>query len=203
MTGRTTSRPSTDYADYFVCNRRNLCMTFFLFLIVSPIQARADLSQKQTRKVIQMMGGWSLPKDSVRVRSVKSSGTESAEVNAEMELVFRLTLREGHWQLREIRTGQDRWERLDLIAQALRAELPPDRCGGPTLLSSELTTKHARCLVAGLFGIGLPSDEVRIKEISPFGLSIGSESAALVVALVRVDFRLALGAQGWQVAELK
>jgi Type II secretion system (T2SS), protein G len=177
---------------------RNLWMAFFLFLIVSPIQASADLSQKQARKVIQTIGGWSLPKDSVRVRSV-----DGAQVSAELELVFRLTLRDGHWQLREIRTGQDRWERLDLIAQALQTELPPDRCDGPARLASELTTKHARCLVAGLFGIALPSDEVRIKEISPFGLSIGSESAALVVALVQVDFRLALDAQGWHVAELK
>ena len=201
--GRTTSKPPIDYAHYFLCNRRNLWMAFFVFVIVNPIQARADLSQKQARKVIQTMGGWSLPNGSVRVRSVKASGTEGAEVSAEMELVFRLTLREGHWQLREIRSGQDRWERLDLIAQAMQSELPPDRCDGPARLSSELTTKHARCLVAGLFDIALPSDEVRIKEISPFGLSIGSESAALVVSLVQVDFRLARDAEGWRVAELK
>jgi Type II secretion system (T2SS), protein G len=199
MMARTTSKPSTDYADYFLCNLRNLRMAFLLVLaMANPLQARGDLSQKQVRKVIQTIGGWSLPKDSVRVRSV-----DGVQVSAEMELVFRLTLREGHWQLREIRTGQDRWERLDLIAQAVQAELPPDRCDGPARLASELTTKHARCLVAGLFGIALPSDDVRIKEISPFGLSIGSESAALVVSLVQVDFRLARDAEGWRVAELK
>ncbi|HJP91896.1 MAG TPA: type II secretion system protein GspG [Pyrinomonadaceae bacterium] len=194
------SNPSTDYADSFL---RNLWMAVFLFVLVSPVEARADLSQKQARKVIQTIAGWSLPNDSVHVRSVKSSGTESAEVNAEMELVFRLTLRDGHWQLREIRTGQDRWERLDLIARAMQAELPADRCDGPSRLSSDLTTKLARCLVASLFDITLPSDDVRIKEISPFGLSIGSESAALVVALVQLDFRLARDASGWHVAELK
>ena len=203
--GSAASNPSTDYADSFLCN---LWMAILLFglVIVSPIEARADLSQKQARKVIQTMAGWSLPNGAVRVRSVRPSGTEAAEVSAEMELVFRLMLREGRWRLREIRVGQDRWERLDLIAQAVQAELPSDRCDGPSelaRLSSELTTKHARCLVAALFGIALPSDEVRIKEISPFGLSIGSESAALVVALVQVDFRLAGDAKGWHVAELK
>jgi hypothetical protein len=191
------------------------CETFFaplrlcgiiLLALITPASTRADLNQKQARKVIQTMAGWSLPNSAVRVRSVKASGAESAEVSAEMELVFRLTLRDGRWRLREIRVGQDRWERLDLIAQALQAELPSDRCDGPSelaRLSSELTTKYARCLVAALFSIALPSDEVRIKEISPFGLSIGSESAALVVALVQVDFRLAGDAKGWHVAGLK
>ncbi|HKG81219.1 MAG TPA: type II secretion system protein GspG, partial [Pyrinomonadaceae bacterium] len=54
-----------------------------------------------------------------------------------------------------------------------------------------------------LFGVSLPSDEVRIKEISPFGLSLGPESTALAVALVRVDFRLARDPKGWHVAEFK
>ena len=188
--------------------RQNLILlaAAFLVALLIPDSARADLNQKQARKVIQTMTGWSLPNSAVRVRSVKWSGAESIEVSAEMELVFRLTLRDGRWRLREIRVGQDRWERLDLIAQAVQAELPSDLCDGPSelaRLSSELTTKHARCLVAALFGIALPSDQVRIKEISPFGLSIGSESAALVVTLVQVDFRLARDAKGWHVAELK
>src|SRR5215470_2512804 len=88
------------------------------FAVVSPIEARADLSQKQARKVIQTMDGWSLPSDSVRIRSVSSSGTESAEVSAEIEAVFRLRLFAGHWQLRELRTAPDRWEGLEAIARA-------------------------------------------------------------------------------------
>src|SRR5918911_3120430 len=101
-------------------NLRNLWMVFSAFVIFSPIEARADLSQKQARKVIQTIAGWSLPKSAVRVQSVKSTGAESAEVSAQIEAVFRLTLRGGRWQLREIRTGQDRWERLDLIARAVQ-----------------------------------------------------------------------------------
>jgi hypothetical protein len=57
--------------------------------------------------------------------------------------------------------------------------------------------------VATLFGVVLPSDDVRIKEISLFGLSIGSESAAIVTALIRVDFRLARNTSGWHVTEFK
>ncbi|HEY6660043.1 MAG TPA: hypothetical protein VI031_02835, partial [Pyrinomonadaceae bacterium] len=97
-------------------------MVIFLFVvvIVSPVQARADLSQKQARKVIQTMAGWSLPGDSVRIRSVRSDAAETAEVSAEIESVFRLTLREGRWRLSEIRTGQDRWERLEILARAAK-----------------------------------------------------------------------------------
>ena len=180
----------------------------FLFAVIVPISARADLSQSQARKVIQTMGGWSLPGDDVRIRSVRSSGNESAEVSAEIEAVFRLRLFEGHWQLREFRTAPDRWEQLEVIARAANVEVPAGECDDlPQFrrgrLATQLTTKRARCLVAALFGVALPSDEVRIKEISPFGLSLGSESAALVNALVQVDFRLARDARGWRVTEFK
>jgi Type II secretion system (T2SS), protein G len=170
---------------------------------LAPVEVRADISQKDARRALQNMLGWALPSDAVRIRSVQSSGAESAEVSAEIQTVFRLRLFEGHWQLREIRTGPNRWERLEVIARAAGAELPADECVGALQLATHLTTKRARCLVANLFGVALPSDDVRIKEISPFGLSIGSESAALVDALVRADFRLVREGKSWRVAEFK
>ena len=148
------------------------------------------------------MGGWSLPSDSVRIRSVSGSA-ESAEVSAEIETVFRLRLFAEHWQLQEIRIAPDRWERLSIIAQAAKVELPAAECEPNVQLSTKLTTRRARCLVAALFGVTLPSDDVRIKEVSPFGLSIGKESAALVTALVNADFRLARESGGWRVTGFK
>src|ERR1041384_2006048 len=197
---RDFSESSTD------CFLGNLWMAIlfaFVLVIVNPIPTRADLSRNQARKAIQTMAGWSLSGSAVRVESVNSSGSESAEVSAEIQAVFRLRLVEGHWQLREIRTGQDRWERLEVIASAAKVELPATECDGRLQISTDLTTKRARCLVAALFGVTLPSDDVRIKEVSPFGLSIGSESSALVTALVQVDFRLARDAKGWRVTEFK
>ncbi len=178
-----------------------------LLAIVGPICVRADLSQKQARKAIQTMGGWSLPGSDVRLQ-IRTNGAESAEVSAEIEAVFRLRLYEGHWQLREIRTAADRWEQLEVIARAAKVELPAGECDAPpqfarSRLATELTTKRARCLVAELLGVSLPSDDVRIKDIDPFGLSIGSESAALVTALIRVDFRLGRDRSSWRVTEFK
>jgi Type II secretion system (T2SS), protein G len=184
--------------------QRKLHVIFLLLCgFLAPVEARADISQKDARRALQNMLGWALPSDAVRIRSVRSSGAESAELSAEIQTVFRLRLFEGHWQLREIRTGPNRWERLEVIAHAGGAELPADQCEGALQLATHLTTKRARCLVANLFGVALPSDDVRIKEVSPFGLSIGSESAALVDALVRADFRLVRDAKRWRVAEFK
>ena len=180
----------------------------FVLLCGTAIPVRADISQKDARRALQNMLGWALPSDAVRIRSVRSSGAESAEVSAEIQTVFRLRLFEGQWQLREVRTARDRWERLDVIEHAAGAELPVAECDEPLSfdarkLSTHLTNKRARCLVANLFGVALPSDDVRIKEISPFGLSIGSESAALVEAFVRADFRVVRDAKRWRVAEFK
>ena len=116
---------------------RNLCnlwMAFllaFVFLIFNPTYARADLSKNQARKLIQTMAGWSLPGSAVRVASVNSSGGESAEVSAEIQTIFRLALIDGSWQLSEIRTGPERWERLDVIARAAQVELPAAECDAP------------------------------------------------------------------------
>lgn len=180
----------------------------FVFLFLSPAAARADLSKSQARKLIRTMAGWSLPGDAVRVESVNSSGNEVAEVRAQIQTVFRLALKDGHWELVEIRTGPDRWEPLQIIAGALQVELPSGECEAPSYFvrkqsASGLTTKRARCLVASLLGVELPSDDVRIKEVAPFGLSLGPESAALVTALVKADFRFSRGARGWYVAEFR
>ena len=180
----------------------------FVLALLTPIQARADLSRNNARKLIQTMGGWSLPGSAVRIQAFRSNGAEAAEVSAEIQAVFRLRLYEGRWELREIRTGPDRWERLDVIARAAGVELLRPECDAPAQFTnikspSQLTNKRARCLVAELLGVQLPSDEVRIREVSPFGLSLGAESSALVTALVQVDFRFERDARGWRVAEFK
>ena len=174
----------------------NLC----LLLTVTS----ADLSSSQARKAIQTTAGMSLPSDSVRVQRI-----EGTEATAELQLVFRATQHDGRWRLSEVRTAPDRWERLDFIAQAAKLELVADNCDAPsefarTVDAQELTTKRARCLVAALFGVTLPSDDVRVREVSPFGLSIGSSDAtALIGTLVQMDFRLARDQRGWQVASIK
>lgn len=188
-------------------------MKIFLGLVflwaVTPANVRADLSAKDARKAIQTMLGASLPSDAVHIARVSAGAEGTAEASAEIEAVFRATQVDGLWSLSEIRTGQGRWERLELIAQALGATLPSGDCDPPPLAfgrlpsDTELNVKRSRCLVAELLGVTLPSDQVRIRDMSSLELPFGSESSALIEALVQVEFRFARGARGWQVSEFK
>src|SRR5262245_35982694 len=186
--------------------KRSVASTLFAlnFLLLSVTQARADLSQKQARKAIATFAGWSLPNSAVRVGKIVMTSKTAAETNAELEMVFRFSQQpEGYWRLMEVRAGQDRWERLDVWAQAANASLPSEHCDFANQFLKtpiDLTPRQARCLVANLFGVTLPSDAVRIKEISSLGLPLGSEPSAIAVALVRGDFRLGRDRNGWQVA---
>jgi hypothetical protein len=185
---------------------------FLLLLVllwaVTPATVRADISVKDARKAIQTMLGASLPSSAVRVDRVSAGAEGAAQATAEIEAVFRVKQTDGLWRLREVRTGQDAWEQLELIAQALGTELPSGACDAPSEFANsasatELNVKRARCLVAELLGVTLPSDQVRIRDISGFELPLGSEPSALIEASVQVDVRFARDSRGWQVSEFK
>jgi hypothetical protein len=189
---------------------------FFLLIIslwaLGLVNVRANppttTSQKDVRKAIQTMFGASLPTSAVHVQHLNSSAENVAEASAEIEAVFRAKSTDGHWRLSEVRTGQDTWEHLDLIAQALNAKLPSGGCDAASQFVREpsafqMTTKRARCLVAELLGISLPSDQVRIKDLSSLDLPFGSESSALIESSIQVDFGLARDTNGWHVSEFK
>lgn len=181
----------------------------FVFLWgLTPADVRADLKQKDARKAIQTMFGASLPNSAVRVQQVSSGGEDTAAASAEIHAVFIARQVDDRWRLREIRIGPDAWEQLELIAQALNVKLPSGDCDTPAQFvrgasGSELTVKRARCLVAELLGVTLPSDRVRIKDVSSLELPFGSESSALIEALVQIDFRFARDTRGWHVSEVK
>jgi len=64
--------------------------------------------------------------------------------------------------------------------------------------AGDLSAKEARKVIARMAGIELPSDAVRIKDISSMG------SSAVVVAQVETAFRLTKGDGGkWRVAEIR
>lgn len=182
-------------------------LLIFVFLwVLTPANARADISQKDARKAVQTMLGASLPSSAVRVLRVSTGA--AAEASVEIKAVFRVRQIDGRWRLSEIRTGQDTWEQLHLIAQALGAGLPEGGCDAPSQFvrsasATELNVKRARCLVAELLAVTLPSDQVRIKDISSLDLPFGTEPAALIEALVQVDLRFARDGRGWQVSEFK
>jgi hypothetical protein len=179
-----------------------------LVLLLAPAIARADLSSSQAKKLITKTAGMSLPSGSVRVQKPVMIEPEYAEAIAEIDLVFRLNRdSSGTWRVAEVRVGQERWEYLQLIARAAGRELAPSDCEKRNQfqqpVASDLSIRQARCLIAALFEIQLPSDWVRIKSISDLGIPLVSEPSATVVSLVRFAVRFRKDRSGWYTTSFK
>jgi len=179
-----------------------------LVILLAPVMARADLSSSQAKKLITKTAGMSLPSGSVRVQKPVMIEPDYAEAIAEIDLVFRLGRdSSGTWRVAEVRVGQDRWEYLQLIARAAGRELTPSDCEKRNQfqqpMASDLSVRQARCLIAALFEIQLPSDWVRIKSISGLGIPLASEPSATVVSLVRFGVRFRKDRSGWYTTSFK
>ena len=93
-----------------------------LLLALASGQAADELTPSQARKLIANMAGIQLPSNAVRVREVSMMGS-SATVVAQVETAFRFVKGEGgKWRVAEIRTGDNRWEDVDLLVRAVNGE---------------------------------------------------------------------------------
>ena len=106
---------------------RNLAFSLAILIAASlslfAFQTRAagDLTPKEARRVIARLAGIELPSDAVRVKSISAMGN-SAVVVAQVETAFRFVNDKDKWRVAEIRTGDRRWEDMDLLIRALNAE---------------------------------------------------------------------------------
>jgi hypothetical protein len=101
-----------------------LSLLFIIFVLCAVFVAQADsnLSAKEARKLIAHMVGIELPSDAVRVKEVSSLGS-SAVVVAQVETAFRFVKGDDDkWRVAEVRTGDNRWEDIEMIARAVNAE---------------------------------------------------------------------------------
>src|SRR5437764_7536133 len=108
--------------------KRNLLILFASLIAVTSVMvtsqviAAGDLTPKEARKLIARMAGIQLPSDAVRVKEVSATGN-SATVVAQVETAFRFDKGgDGKWRVAEIRTGDRRWEDVDLLVKALNSE---------------------------------------------------------------------------------
>jgi len=91
-------------------------------LVITSTRAAGDLTPKEARRLIARMAGIQLPSDAVRVKEVSATGN-SATVVAQVETAFRFDKgADGKWRVAEIRTGDRRWEDVDMLVKALNAE---------------------------------------------------------------------------------
>ncbi|HEY8228406.1 MAG TPA: type II secretion system protein GspG [Pyrinomonadaceae bacterium] len=193
--------------DAQICVDSVVLLGALTFLLIVPTTVHADLSAKQARTAIRKTAGMSLPSSSVRVKKPVMVNPNIAETAAELDLVFRFVANSSGWRIAEVRTGQDRWEEIEGVTRAAGALLSPTECnntdGFQPPATGDLTVKRARCLVAELFGIALPSDDVRIKSVSGLGLPLSTEPSAIAETQVRLAIRFAKDPSGWHTSAFK
>jgi type II secretion system (T2SS) protein G len=155
------------------------------------------------------MAGFELTNGSVRIKTISTNAAGSAEVSAEIRTVFKFQSDKQGWRVAEIRTGQDRWEEIDLIALALKSPTVTNECTAPDApfrgaAALDPSAKRARCLLKNLLGLDARSDAIRVQQVSPLAVPLASQPSAVVVAWVNVEARLVnAGNGGWKVSELR
>ena len=192
--------------------KRSACLFSLIvvcLLTLSVQHVRADLNAKQARKAITRMAGFELTNGAVKVKTVSSTGSTTAEATALVRSVFRFEKDAlGVWRVAEIRTAPDKWEAVDLVARVLNATISREECTAPDPpirgTVNEPSVKRARCLLGSLLGIQMPSDAVRIQEVAPFAIPLASQPSTTVIAWIQIDARLVnVGKSDWQVSELR
>lgn len=90
--------------------------------IATETRAAGDLSPKEARRLIARMAGIDLPSDAVRIKEISGFGN-SATVVAQVETAFRFVKGDkDKWRIAEVRTGDRRWEDLEMLMRALNVE---------------------------------------------------------------------------------
>ena len=113
---------------------------FFFLAAISYVRAADKLSAGEARRLIARAAGIELESGKVRVKEISPFGS-SAVVVAEIETAFRLTRGEdGAWKVTGIRTGDRKWEDLDLLIRALNAEKTARAGAELDVLASALET---------------------------------------------------------------
>jgi hypothetical protein len=197
-------------------NKRRIFLSFTVSLLLlawmattSQGQSKSPLSAGSARNLIRRMAGIELPSAAVHVRNVSSPDRLTVDVVAQIETAFRFVKVGGMWRVAEVRTGDNRWEETGLFLRALNVEETGSGCAETNAAATATAQEEldpsavqARCLIAHLAGIELPSDAVRVKSVSP--LAVGNAPSAVVEARVEVEFQLVKGTNGkWRVAQAR
>ncbi len=199
---------STYRSRYANCIAAVVSLGFLLvagFSLPAGVRADGGLSSGQAKRLITRVGGASLKSSAIRVLRTNAVDSSTSEATAEIETAFRLERKnDTGWQATEVRLGQDQWESIAVIGAGVNSFQPANcEAADAARKSTELSNRRARCVLANLIGVTLPSDAVRIKEISA-GLPLASTQSALVEAIVTLDFRFSReGKSDWKLSGVR
>jgi hypothetical protein len=136
-----------------------------LFAIVGTEAAANKLDAKLAGKLISRMAGIDLSKDAVKVqdKDISVSGSSAIAV-AQIETAFRFAKdAKGEWRVAEIRTGNNKWEDVDLLVRAVNSEKQARaRAELETLATALLSFKRER----GFYPVS-NSEAVLVDQLNP------------------------------------
>lgn len=84
--------------------------------------AKGDLTAKHARELLRKLGGAQLKPEQVRIKTVSGGVGGNAVVEATIETAVRFKQEKGEWQVADIRLGDQHWESVELLTEAVRRE---------------------------------------------------------------------------------
>jgi len=119
-----------------------------LCLLGISLQCSLKRTQRQaSSKTNRQHARTQLETGAVRVSTIRLVDAATFEANAEVATAFRLEQSApGQWRVVEFRTGQDQWQSIEFIGQALKIEPAASSCDAPELA---VATKRLRIRASG------------------------------------------------------
>src|SRR5437870_8711809 len=100
---------------------RVLILIALMLSLIGVAAIARDLGAREAREKIAKALGLDKP-DNVHITNISRTGSE-AIVEAQFDAAFRFSSdKEGKWQAVEVRTGDRRWESIELIQTAIQKE---------------------------------------------------------------------------------
>ena len=99
-----------------------LLFAITILTIGVAVWAAGGLTAKHARELLRRLGGAELKPDQVRIKTVSSGLGGNAVVEAQIETAVRFKQEKGEWKVADIRLGDQHWESVELVTEALRRE---------------------------------------------------------------------------------
>lgn len=93
-----------------------------IFTLCAAVWAAGGLTAKHARELLRKLGGAELKPDQVRIKTVSNGFGGNAIVEAQIETAVRFKQEKDEWKVADIRLGDQHWESVELITEAIRRE---------------------------------------------------------------------------------
>jgi len=86
------------------------------------VWAAGGLTAKHARELIRKLGGADLKPNQVRIKTISNGFGGNAIAEAQVETAVRFKQEKGEWKVVDIRLGDQHWESVELVTEAIRRE---------------------------------------------------------------------------------